>query len=113
MPTTPIATSPAARESSRMPHEESAMRGAAYVARGLAWQKKGDDDRALADFNGAISVNPKDALAYNNRGMLWRERGESDRAIADFTAAIAIDPLPRSDEAIQPARQRRSSPSTT
>jgi tetratricopeptide (TPR) repeat protein len=79
--------------------ETAIVRGAAYVARGLAWQKKGDDVRALADFNSAIKVNPKDALAYNDRGMLWRERGESDRAIADFTAAIAIDALPHSDEA--------------
>jgi tetratricopeptide (TPR) repeat protein len=79
--------------------EGKTMRGVAYVARGLAWQKKGDLDRALADYTEAIKVNPKDALAYNNRGMLWRERGDSDRAIADFTAAIAIDPLPRSDEA--------------
>ena len=75
------------------------MRGAAYVARGLAWQKKGDNERALADFDGAIAMNPKDALAYNDRGMLWRERGDPDRAIDDFTAAIAIDPMPHSDEA--------------
>ena len=80
-------------------HEGAAMRGAAYVARGLAWQSKGDSDRALADFNAAIKLNPKDALAYNNRGMLWRERGDSDRAIADFTTAIAIDPMPRTDQA--------------
>ena len=79
--------------------EGKTMRGVAYVARGLAWQKKGDLDRALADYTAAIKINPKDALAYNNRGMLWRERGDSDRAIADFTAAIAINPLPRSDEA--------------
>jgi len=79
--------------------EGNIMRGAAYVARGLAWQKKGDGDKALADYNDAIRVNPKDALAYNDRGMLWRERGEPDRAIADFTTAIAIDPIPHSAEA--------------
>lgn len=79
--------------------EGKTMRGVAYVVRGLAWQKKGDLDRALADYTAAIKINPKDALAYNNRGMLWRERGDSNRAIADFTAAIAINPLPRSDEA--------------
>src|SRR6185437_9331168 len=66
--------------------EGNIMRGAAYVARGLAWQKKGDGDKALADYNDAIRVNPKDALAYNDRGLLWRERGEPDRAIADFTS---------------------------
>jgi tetratricopeptide (TPR) repeat protein len=79
--------------------EGNIMRGAAYVARGLAWQKKGDGDKALADYNDAIRVNPKDALAYNDRGLLWRERGEPDRAIADFTTAIAINPMPHSDEA--------------
>jgi tetratricopeptide (TPR) repeat protein len=79
--------------------EGKAMRGVAYVARGLAWQSKGDLDRALSDFNEAIRINPKDALAYNDRGMLWRERGDSDRAIEDFTAAINLDPLPHTDEA--------------
>jgi tetratricopeptide (TPR) repeat protein len=79
--------------------EGATMRGVAYVARGLAWQKKGDFDRALTDFSDAIRMNPKDALAYNDRGMLWRGRGDLERAIADFTAAIAIDPLPHSDEA--------------
>jgi len=72
--------------------EGKTMRGVAYVARGLAWQKRGDLDHALADYTQAIKINPKDALAYNNRGMLWRERGDSDRAIADFTAAIELEP---------------------
>jgi tetratricopeptide (TPR) repeat protein len=79
--------------------EGKTMRAVAHVARGLAWQKKGDFNRALVDYTAAIRINAKNALAYNNRGMLWRERGDLDRAIADFTAAIAIDPLPRTDEA--------------
>ena len=79
--------------------EGKTMRGIAYVARGLAWQKKGDLDRALSDFSDAIRLNPQDALAYNDRGMLWRERGDSDRAIEDFTAAIKLNPLPHTDEA--------------
>src|SRR6185437_8310141 len=79
--------------------EGKTMRAVAYVARGLAWQKKGDFNRALVDYTAAIRINSKNALAFNNRGMLWRERGDLDRAIADFTAAIAIAPLPRTDEA--------------
>jgi tetratricopeptide (TPR) repeat protein len=77
--------------------EGETMRAVAYVARGLAWQAKGDLDRALADYTDAIRVNPRDALAYNNRGLLWREKGDADRAIADLTDAIRIDPLPHSD----------------
>jgi tetratricopeptide (TPR) repeat protein len=77
--------------------EGETMHGVAYVARGLAWQAKGNLDRALADYSEAIRANPKDALAYNNRGLLWREKGDADRAIADLTEAIRIDPLPHSD----------------
>ena len=74
--------------------EGHTMQAVAHVARGLAWQAKGDLDRALADYTEAIRLNPRDALAYNNRGLLWRETGDVDRAIADLTDAIRIDPLP-------------------
>ena len=77
--------------------EGDTMHAVAHVARGLAWQAKGDLDRALADYTEAIRLNPRDALAYNNRGLLWREKGDVDRAIADLTDAIRIDPLPHSD----------------
>jgi tetratricopeptide (TPR) repeat protein len=77
--------------------EGDTMHAVAYVARGLAWQAKGNLDRALADYTDAIRLNPRDALAYNNRGLLWREKGDADRAIADLTDAIRIDPLPHSD----------------
>jgi tetratricopeptide (TPR) repeat protein len=77
--------------------EKAKTRANAYVGRGLAWQIKGNRDRAISDFTDAIRLNPKDALAYNNRGLAWNEKGDHDRAIADLTAAIRIDPLPRSD----------------
>jgi Tetratricopeptide repeat len=90
--------------------EGDTMRAVAYVARGLAWQAKGDLDHALADYTDAIRLNPRDALAYNNRGLLWREKGDADRAIADLTA-IRVDPLPHSDSrqrSCQHLRQPRS-----
>jgi tetratricopeptide (TPR) repeat protein len=77
--------------------ESTTIRAIAYVGRGLAWQLKGERDRAMADFNDAIRLDPKNTHAYNNRAILWREKGEVDNAIADFTKAIAIDPLPHSD----------------
>ena len=36
---------------------------------------KGDYDRAIADYNEAIRLNPKYALAYTNRGNAWRQQG--------------------------------------
>jgi tetratricopeptide (TPR) repeat protein len=78
-------------------HESAKVRAIAYVGRGLAWQSKGDRDRAMADFTDAIRLDPDNSLAYSNRGILWREKQDIDRAIADFSDAIRIEALPRSD----------------
>src|SRR5713226_5499910 len=37
-------------------------RGALYNQRGIAYHNKGDDDRALADFDEAIRLDPKSAI---------------------------------------------------
>lgn len=77
--------------------EGARMRSIALVGRGLAYDAKGDRDRAGQDFTAAIALDPNNALAYNDRGVLWREKGDPDRAIADFTRAIEIEALPHSD----------------
>ena len=43
-------------------------RANAYNNRGVAYGAKGDRDRAIADYNEAIRLDPKFAMAYNNRG---------------------------------------------
>jgi tetratricopeptide (TPR) repeat protein len=77
--------------------EGAKMRSIALVGRGLAYDAKGDRDRAGQDFTAAIALDPRNVLAYNDRGVLWREKGDPDRAIADFTRAIEIEALPHSD----------------
>ncbi len=64
----------------------------AYTSRGNAYQEKGEVDRAIADFEKVIALNPKDAAAYNNRGVVYGMKGEVDRAIADFDKVIALNP---------------------
>jgi len=64
----------------------------AYTGRGIAYESKGEVERAIADYNKAIALDPKFAKAYTNRGVAYRKKGESDRAIADFTKAIALNP---------------------
>ena len=64
---------------------------AAYYNRGIAWRHKGDPDRAIADYDQAIKLNPT-AAAYNNRGSAWAAKGEFDRAMADLDQAIKLDP---------------------
>jgi tetratricopeptide (TPR) repeat protein len=65
---------------------------AAYNDRGLSWYHKGEYDKAIADYNQALAVNPNYAIAYNNRGNTWEKKGEYDKAIADYNQALVINP---------------------
>ena len=60
--------------------------------RATAWLAKGDLDRAIADCNEAIRLDPKSVSAYGYRGLAWRQKGDFARAIADYTTAIRLDP---------------------
>jgi tetratricopeptide (TPR) repeat protein len=64
----------------------------AYYNRGVAWQKKGDYDRAITDYTKAIEINPGDALAYYNRGNAYQGKGQYERAISDYNKAIELNP---------------------
>ena len=71
-------------------------RADAFVVRGNAYQKKGDLDRAISDYDEAIKIgfklDPKNSAAFNNRGNAYREKGNLDRAISDCDKAIDLDP---------------------
>ena len=55
----------------------------AFTNRGRAYEKKGDHDRAIADYSEAIRLDPKDARAVTSRGVAYDAKGDHDRAIAD------------------------------
>jgi tetratricopeptide (TPR) repeat protein len=52
----------------------------------------GDDERAIADYDQAIALQPDYALAYYNRGVAYADKGDLDHAIADYDQAIALQP---------------------
>src|SRR5436190_7854362 len=60
--------------------------------RGIAHGKAGDYDRAIADFDMALRINPNHVRAYVNRGNASFAKTDYDRAIADFGQAIRLEP---------------------
>jgi tetratricopeptide (TPR) repeat protein len=64
----------------------------AINVRGIDYNRKGQHDRASADFDEAIRLDPKFALVHYNRGWAYNSKGNYDRAIADFNEAIRLDP---------------------
>jgi lipoprotein NlpI len=64
----------------------------ALVNRGLAYYGKGDDDRAIADYNEAIRLRPNFAVAFNNRGWLYFDKGNYANASRDFARGVESSP---------------------
>jgi tetratricopeptide (TPR) repeat protein len=54
--------------------------------------KRGDYNRAIADYTEAARINPSNAEAYGLRGLTYFYKGEYDRAIADCTEAVRLAP---------------------
>ena len=68
----------------------------AYNNRGIAYIWKKQYDLAVADFNKAIELDPKNGKAYNNRAIVYSYQGETDKARQDLQKAqslgIAVNP---------------------
>jgi hypothetical protein len=62
-----------------------------YRDRGMAFYRNGDLDRALADFDAAIQLDPRSASAYIDRSIVLYRKAEPDRAFADVAQAIRIE----------------------
>ncbi|MGD1701691.1 tetratricopeptide repeat protein [Dapis sp. BLCC M229] len=48
------------------------------------YTKKGDYEKAIADYDRAIQLDPEFVYAYLNRGLTYNDRGEYEKALADF-----------------------------
>lgn len=64
----------------------------AYFNRGWAFNFSGRYERALQDFDKAISLEPDFEQAFRSKGDVYRRKGMIKRAIAEFDRAIAIKP---------------------
>ena len=63
----------------------------AYYNRGAAYQNLGQLDKALADYNTAIALDPSSSEAYNNRGLFFDQIGQPEKAVADYTMSIILN----------------------
>jgi len=51
----------------------------ALINRGIAYRDKGTHDRAIADFNKIIQIDPNYTLGYANRGWTYNLKGDFER----------------------------------
>ena len=63
-----------------------------YDLRGIAESKSGRQERAIADYDRALRVDPNYAAAYMNRAIAYEKMGNLERAMADFDHAIRRNP---------------------
>ena len=64
----------------------------AHLSRGVEFATKNDYDRAIADYDAALRIDPKLTDAMHNRGIAWAHKGNPERAIADFDAVLKLNP---------------------
>jgi tetratricopeptide (TPR) repeat protein len=63
----------------------------AFLMRGVGRRKSGDLERAMADLDESLRLDPKYLPALIERAALWRAKNQPDRALADLDRAIQID----------------------
>ena len=64
----------------------------ALIARAAVYERKDMADRAIADYDSVLRLDPALADIHNVRGELWRKKGDLPKAVADFAAAIKLNP---------------------
>jgi len=64
----------------------------AHYKRGDAYDDIQEYEKAIAEYNKAIEINPNYASAYYNRGCANAEMGQYSEAVADYDRALELRP---------------------
>jgi formylglycine-generating enzyme required for sulfatase activity len=73
----------------------------AYQNRGLTYLRLGQFDKAIADYDNALRLDPKQATSLYGRGLAKRRKGDQGGGDADIAAAKALRPSIADDFAAQ------------
>jgi lipoprotein NlpI len=63
-----------------------------FAEQGIAEGQSEDFEKAIADFDRAVQLNPNLVEVYNYRGVVKARRGDIEGAIADFDRAVQMNP---------------------
>lgn len=73
-------------------HNAGAFNSTYYTARADAYEKAGEQEKALQDLNYMIEVRPKEAFGYGMRASFYLRQKDNTKALADLNKAIELDP---------------------
>src|ERR1019366_6045858 len=71
------------------PDTANAMRAWAFSGRASV---SADPERAMADVDSSINLDPNSSSSYFIRGQFWTLRNDYDRALADYAKGLRLDP---------------------
>ena len=63
-----------------------------HTNRGTAYLRKGQYDAAIGEYNKALQINPRSAVAYYNRSVAYTSKGQYDKAVTDCSSALQLNP---------------------
>jgi hypothetical protein len=83
-----------------------ALRGLAYLKRGLNLRRPEELRIAIADFTRALELSPKATWVFTQRGRAHEELGQHELAVADYERAL----VGRTDESAREGLRRLHAP---
>ena len=95
-----VATDPKHRDAilgierlTRFASESTEGLAATHVQRGNQFDENGDSNRAIAEWQQAIALDPNCTEAHYNLGIAYADEGQFDLAITELREVIRLDPL--------------------
>ena len=65
-----------------------------WLRRGYVYARKGELDKAIADFTEAIRLDAEDGEAYFQRALAYARKKDMDQALADYKEVFRLEPMP-------------------